>query len=162
LIPGALFTTVFAFGEDFGWRGYLLPKLMPLGKPAAYGLMALIWSAWHWPLVLNGFTYAGYPALGIVFFTLLVGALGTVMNELTLRYRSCILPSWFHALFNTQKQGIWFLMFPTINPLLGGYAGVVGLVIWYGLVAVTFLVFSRPAVGVATRATGSYCISIKG
>ncbi len=154
LVPGALFTTIFAFGEDFGWRGFLLPKLMPLGKPVAYTLMALIWSAWHWPLVLKGFTYPGYPVLGIVFFTLLTGTIGTAMNELTLRYRSCILPSWFHALFNTQKQGIWILMFPAINPLLGGYAGVVGLAVWGGLAAIVLLMFRRSASELKTRAAG--------
>jgi hypothetical protein len=135
--PSALISTLFAFGEEFGWRGFLLPKLMPLGKPAAYTLMALIWSAWHWPVVVGGFTYPGYPLLGLLFFTALTATLGTFLNELTLRYRSCILASWGHALFNTQKQGIWFLLFPTVNPLLGGYAGLIGLALWAALAAAT-------------------------
>jgi hypothetical protein len=141
--PGALISTLFAFGEELGWRGFLLPKLMPLGKPAAYTLMALVWSAWHWPLVLGGFTYPGYPLLGLVFFTLLTATVGTFLNELTLRYRSCILASWGHALFNTQKQGIWFLLFPTVNPLLGGFGGLIGLAAWAGLAFGTVLLYRR-------------------
>lgn len=138
--PSPLSTCLFTFGEDFGWRGYLLPKLMPLGKPAAYTLSGLIWSMWHWPLVLGGFVYPGQPWLGLFFFTLLAGALGVMLNELTVRYRSCLLPSWVHALFNTQKQGIWFLLFPAINPFWGGYAGVIGLGVW-GLLAAGILWF---------------------
>jgi hypothetical protein len=32
--------------------------------------------------------------------------------------------------FNSQKLGIWTLLFPGVNPLIGGYAGVVGIVVW--------------------------------
>jgi uncharacterized protein len=150
--PALLFSSLFAFGEEFGWRGFLLPKLMPLGKPVAYTLMALIWSAWHWPIVLTGFTYPGQPLWGVVLFTLLTGTLGTFLNELTLRYRSCLLPSWVHALFNTQKQGVWFLVFPTANVLLGGYAGLLGLVVWTALAAATVALFRQQAGGAARKA----------
>lgn len=41
MFPATLIVTpfingIFGFGEEFGWRGYLLPKLMPLGKARAY------------------------------------------------------------------------------------------------------------------------------
>jgi hypothetical protein len=36
LTVGKLFNLLWCFGEELGWRGYLLPKLMPLGKPIAY------------------------------------------------------------------------------------------------------------------------------
>jgi membrane protease YdiL (CAAX protease family) len=35
---------LFGFGEEFGWRGYLLPKLMPLGRWKAYVLVGIIWA----------------------------------------------------------------------------------------------------------------------
>lgn len=57
LFISPFFNTFFAFGEEIGWRGYLLPKLMPLGKPKAYLLVSIIWGLWHLPLVWIGFTF---------------------------------------------------------------------------------------------------------
>jgi membrane protease YdiL (CAAX protease family) len=57
---------LFAFGEELGWRGYLLPKLMPLGKWKAYVLVGIIWGLWHGPLVLAGFNYPAFPVLGVL------------------------------------------------------------------------------------------------
>jgi membrane protease YdiL (CAAX protease family) len=50
----ALAMTLLYFGEEFGWRGYLQLRLAP-GRPllAAIGT-GLIWSAWHYPMLLLG------------------------------------------------------------------------------------------------------------
>lgn len=133
---------LFAFGEEFGWRGYLLPRLLPLGKPAAYVLMGVIWGMWHMPLILMGFTYPGHPALGTLTFIVLLTALGAVLNEVRLRYGSSPLAGWLHGLFNSQRLGLWGLLFWGLDKtLLGGYSGVVGIVVW-GVVAA--IVLSRP------------------
>ena len=116
--------------EELGWRGYLLPKLMPLGKPKAYLLMGLIWGMWHWPLVLAGFMYPGNLFAGLIMFTTLTTVLGIYINELTLRQRSSILAGWAHGVFNTQRLGMWALLFPTFNPWLGGFSGLLGLAFW--------------------------------
>src|SRR5215213_8911406 len=39
--------TALAFGEEFGWRGYLLPRLLPLGEVKAAIIVGLIWGPWH-------------------------------------------------------------------------------------------------------------------
>jgi uncharacterized protein len=135
LTVGTLMNWLFCFGEELGWRGYLLPKLMPLGKTRAYLLIGLIWGAWHWPLIYVGFVYGqAVSPLSFIFFTALTTIFGAYLNELTLRNRSSILAGWAHGVFNTQKLGLWFLIFPTLtNPYLGGYAGLVGLIVWSGL-----------------------------
>jgi uncharacterized protein len=127
---GPFINSVLAFGEELGWRGYLLPKLLPLGKFWAYALVGVIWGAWHWPLVLVGFMYPGHPLAGVVMFTTLTTVFGAYVNELTLRHRSSILAGWVHGVFNTQRLGMWALLFPNVNPWLGGFSGALGICIW--------------------------------
>jgi uncharacterized protein len=130
LLPGPLFNSIFGLGEEWGWRGYLLPRLMPLGKWKAYLLIGVIWGLWHAPLIAIGFNYPGHPFLGILFMVLLTTVLGIYMNELTLRYQSGILAGWIHGVFNSQSYGIWrMLLFANVDPLWAGVTGVVGLVV---------------------------------
>ena len=62
-----------AFGEEYGWRGYLLPRLMPLGEVRATLLMGPIWSLWHLPVLISG-TLLGGNALWVVVVVHLVAA----------------------------------------------------------------------------------------
>ncbi len=139
VLPGLFFVTLiispfinglFGFGEELGWRGYLLPKLMVLGKVKAYLLLGIVWGLWHLPLIIIGFTYPGQPILGTLAFMALTITFGIYLNELTLNHRSSILAGWVHGVFNSQKLGIWPLLFPMINPLIGGFAGIVGIIVW--------------------------------
>jgi len=52
LIQFVLFTLTFALWEEIGMRGYLLPRLLSLGRRRALALSGLVWAAWHMPLIL--------------------------------------------------------------------------------------------------------------
>jgi len=136
LIAAPFMNSLFGFGEEWGWRGYLLPRLMqqmggqPGGKWKVYLLVGAIWGLWHAPLVLIGFNYPGYPVLGVLFMMLLTTAIGFYINELALKYDSSILAGWVHGVFNSQAYGIWRLIFPSVNPLLGGMTGLVGILVF--------------------------------
>lgn len=54
---GALINSVFAFGEELGWRGWLLPALLPLGTWPALLISGVIWGLWHSPLILLGYNF---------------------------------------------------------------------------------------------------------
>jgi membrane protease YdiL (CAAX protease family) len=96
LIQGVLIAPIInsiaTFGEEFGWRAYLLPKLMPLGGRKAMLLIGLIWGIWHWPVILMGyeygFGYAGYPWAGPLLFLWVTFGSGIFLGWLTLRGRS--------------------------------------------------------------------------
>jgi membrane protease YdiL (CAAX protease family) len=46
-----LFTIVAGIGEEFGWRGYLLPRLQTRHNALVSGLIVgVIWAIWHIPL----------------------------------------------------------------------------------------------------------------
>ncbi len=55
LLVMALVMTLFYFGEEFGWRGYLQLRLAPERPLVAAALTGLIWGVWHYPMVLLGF-----------------------------------------------------------------------------------------------------------
>ena len=76
----ALLTTPLTFGEEWGWRGYLLPQLLPLGQWPALLLSGAIWGLWHAPIILIGFDYPMHPALGILLITLLGIIFGTLLG----------------------------------------------------------------------------------
>jgi membrane protease YdiL (CAAX protease family) len=130
LLVAPFINSIFGLGEELGWRGYLLPRLMPLGKAKAYLLLGIIWGLWHAPLILVGFNYPGYPVLGILMMILMTTAIGFTINELTLHYQSAVLAGWVHGVFNSQAYGIWrALLFANTNPVLGGISGLVGIVV---------------------------------
>ena len=46
-----IFTLPLSLGEELGWRGYLLPRLLSVGRARALLLVGLVWAAWHLPLI---------------------------------------------------------------------------------------------------------------
>jgi membrane protease YdiL (CAAX protease family) len=54
-----LMALLLAFGEEIGWRGYLLPRLMPLGHRRALLLSGLAQAIWHTPFMLFTTLYHG-------------------------------------------------------------------------------------------------------
>lgn len=73
LLLKTLPNVLFALGEEYGWRGYLLPRLLPLGEIRATVLVALIWGPWHVPFLLAGFNYPGvnfWTAFLVFLFTI--------------------------------------------------------------------------------------------
>jgi membrane protease YdiL (CAAX protease family) len=60
LAGGLLESCILALGEEIGWRGYLLPRLLDAHVPRALLVSGVIWGLWHLPLILSG-RYAAGP-----------------------------------------------------------------------------------------------------
>ncbi|MCR4402505.1 MAG: CPBP family intramembrane metalloprotease [Firmicutes bacterium] len=139
---------LFTFGEEFGWRAYLQPKLMPLGARKALFLTGLIWGVWHWPVIAMGhnygLSYRGAPWLGMlamVWFTLMVG---TFLGWTTLRAGSVWPAVIGHGAINGIAQIGMLFVKGTPNPLLGPMpVGIIGSLPW--VVVVFFIVTRRPS-----------------
>ena len=141
------------FGEEFGWRAYLLPKLLPLGWRKAMLLMGLIWGVWHWPVIFMGyeygFNYPGYPWLGPLLFIWITFCFGVFLAWIALRGGSV----WPAVIGHAAINGIAALAVLTStgnpNPLLGPLpVGIIGS-LGYAIVALTL--FFSPGQKVATR-----------
>ncbi len=115
----------FTFGEEFGWRAYLQPKLMALGFRRAMLLMGLIWGVWHWPVIAMGhnfgFDYWGAPWAGFLMMTWFTLTACIIFGWLTLRGQSVWPAVIAHAATNgIAAAGILFLRpDAAVNPLLG-------------------------------------------
>ena len=102
LLPlAAVINLVPALGEELGWRGWLLPRLMPLGPLPALLVSGVVWGVWHAPLVLLGYNYPNAPGwlgvLAMVGMCILVGAL---LGWLRLRSGSVWPAALAHAAIN--------------------------------------------------------------
>jgi len=139
-LVGPLVNFLFGLGEEIGWRGFLLPRLLPLGKSKAYLVLGGIWGLWHAPLILAGFDYPGHPVAGVAMMCVLCTAFGIFLGELTLHFRSSLVAGFVHGAVNAQGYGIWPWLFPGVNPILGGGSGLTGAAVWLaaGLLAWTW------------------------
>ena len=97
LLAGTLLSV---FGEEYGWRGYLLPRLLPLGELRASLLVGVIWGAWHFPNALQEATMANAVAV-LLFYIVANTALSPLFTRFFLASGGSVAVAWvLHAAFN--------------------------------------------------------------
>lgn len=116
------------FGEEFGWRGYLLPKLAPFGGVWAALIVGVVWGLWHAPLiVLDSYDYPGHPWLGVLMMIIFTTALSCIFAWLRFRSGSVWPSTLAHAAVNAQL-GCAFIFLSHGDSLLGAPIGILGLI----------------------------------
>jgi len=153
-----LFGVVLVFiGEEFGWRAYLLPKLMPLGPRKAALLTGVIWGMYHWPMIFMGFHYGsgywGAPVVGPLLFVLIIMSPSVLYSWMTLRtgsvWPACIAHAENNAFFTLM---VYFLIRKPdvlIGPAPEGIVGCLG----YVLLALPIFLIPGALVPVAMAVT---------
>ena len=144
LTLGTLVGAVFAAGEEIGWRGYMLTRLIDAGVPRPILVSGAIWASWHVPLIVSGQYAAGpYPALSAVLFVLCVTAAAYVAARVRLESGSVWPAVALHASWNALIQSSFDRFTQGGDPSHGS-------TIWTGesgILVVTFAVlFSLPVV----------------
>jgi membrane protease YdiL (CAAX protease family) len=126
---GAVINTIPAFGEELGWRGWLLPKLLPLGVVPAILISGVIWGLWHAPLILLGYNYGAVPGglalAAMVGMTIVIGA---VFSWLRIRSESVWPAALAHGALNAAAGfSLVFVMagetFSPLNATILGWTG---------------------------------------
>jgi membrane protease YdiL (CAAX protease family) len=135
-------------GEEFGWRAYLQPKLMPLGGRQAMLWMGLVWGLWHAPIIAMGHNYGlnypGAPWLGILAMIWVMFLLGTFLGWAVLRAGSVWPAVIGHGAFNGIAGIFVFLTRGEPNLILG--PSLVGIIGSLGMAVVALVIFlSRDA-----------------
>ncbi len=116
-----------AFGEELGWRGFLLPALCPLGTWPALLLSGAVWGVWHSPLILLGYNYGLTNGVGVLLMTVSTTLIGVLFGWLRMRSAS-VWPSTFaHASFNASSGLLLAALLPPgqpdVTPSLLGWVG---------------------------------------
>jgi len=120
LILGPLINLIFAIGEEIGWRGFLLPRLMPLGQWRALILSGMVWGIWHAPAIAQGHNYPDHPILGIFLMTVFCILLGIIFGWLYLNTRSPWVTGIAHGSLNAWAGMPFLFLIPGFDTALGG------------------------------------------
>ena len=102
----SLLSLLSAAGEEIGWRGYLLTRLVEAEVPRPVLVSGLVWALWHLPLALSG-QYAAGPnrLLSAAVLVLSVVGIGFVLAFLRLTTGSVWPAVVLHAAWNAVIQG---------------------------------------------------------
>ncbi|HEU4406048.1 MAG TPA: CPBP family intramembrane glutamic endopeptidase [Polyangiaceae bacterium] len=139
-----------AAGEEVGWRGYLLPRMVEAGVPRPLLASGLVWALWHVPLIVAG-AYgpgAGAPAAAALVFVPVATAYGVFVGHLRLTTGSVWPAVLAHAAWNALTQACFN---PAVKPRLWPWLGESGLLVAAVLPAVVAAALRlrapRPAAG---------------
>jgi membrane protease YdiL (CAAX protease family) len=112
------------FGEEFGWRGYMLPHLARRYKPRKAVLIhAIIWWVWHLPILIGLGVWAGIAGaeqiglstavsvIIIVVVTVLGSAVPAILHGVVFAYiwtrsRSLAVATVYHLAFDGVRDSI--------------------------------------------------------
>jgi uncharacterized protein len=128
-----------SFQEEFGWRGFALPRLLETWNPAAASIiLGAVWGVWHLPLFHIADTSQVYMRFE-VFFVLAI-AFSVLFTWFYLRTNKNLFTALlFHTAINTSLS-----VFPPIEQKLGGnQAAFTYLMLTYVLVALGVIFTDR-------------------
>ena len=108
-ISSGVIVSFAAFGEEFGWRAYMMPKLKALmGRYPALIVGGVIWGLWHAPLTCIGHNfgtdYPGFPYVGIIIMCLYCILLGGILTYVTEKTGSVWPAAFLHGVNNASPS----------------------------------------------------------
>lgn len=140
MIPvAALLNSVLAFGEELGWRGWLVPALRPLGTWPALLLSGVIWGLWHSPLILLGYNFGRTDITGVLFMVGGCVAWGVLLGWLRLRSASIWPAVLAHGSLNASAGLILIVAASQPDLALAGPLGIAGWIVAAAVIVVLAL-----------------------
>ncbi len=143
LAVGFTINGLFAFGEEYGWRGWLADELAPLGPVWANLITGMMWGLWHAPVILLGYNYGAYRLPGVVAMIAWCVAGSFLLWRVRQVTGTVVAAAITHGAIN-GFAGIFVIVLADPNRLLAAPMGAVGIAA-VGVVAALLWVFGRPA-----------------
>lgn len=125
VLIGPFINTVFALGEEIGWRGFLFPAIAERFSPwRTHLLMGVIWGLWHAPFTAMGHnygtTYPGFPWVGMAAMCIFAFGGGVWLSYITERSGSIWPAALGHGAINSiGGTPLLFIDPTTMHQLLG-------------------------------------------
>jgi uncharacterized protein len=137
-IAGMLLGLPTSTGEEIGWRGYLLPRMIQARVARPILLTSLIWGLWHLPVVFAGALLVG-PSHWFSAATVMVEVLpiGAILAWARLRTGSIWPAVMVHTLWNALINGGF--TFATQNPTANIWIGENGILVIVALIVAALL-----------------------
>lgn len=137
LFTGATINALLAFGEESGWRGYLLSQFKGQHFTKSALIIGAIWGVWHSPLILLGHNYPEHPVAGVFMMVLFCMAFAPLIQYFRVKSGSVIVAAIMHGTFNAVA-GLSILLINNFNDLICGSTGLAGIL---SLLAIDLLFF---------------------
>jgi len=138
LFAGATINALFAFGEEYGWRNYLVAALK--GKKFVFAaiFIGIVWGIWHFPLILLGHNYPQHNVIGIFMMVIFCVLLSFIETYFVLKAKSVYPAAIFHGTINAVA-GLNVILMKGGNDLLNGTQGLSGFVVMVITIFVIYL-----------------------
>lgn len=129
VIVNAFLGIVIAFGEEYGWRGFLQGELIKLGRVRGVLAVGITWGLWHAPIIAMGYNYPGYPVIGIFLMIAFCVVTGFVLGYAVLKTGSIWLSAFLHALTNQTVAFLIAIVYAPRDRVLQFDAGIYGVIL---------------------------------
>lgn len=127
LITGVTINAIAGFGEELGWRGFLLNEFKGMSFFKASVTIGFIWGIWHAPIILMGHNYPQHPQIGVFMMIAWCILLTPLFIYITIKSKSVIAASISHGTLNATA-GLSIMKIEGGNDLTTGVAGLAGFI----------------------------------
>ncbi len=125
LFAGITINAIAAFGEESGWRGFLLNEYKEKSFIEASIRIGLIWGVWHSPVVANGLNYPQHPQIGVFMMIIWCILLTFLFNYLRIKSKTVLSSAVIHGTLNAMA-GFSILYIIGGNDITVGITGLAG------------------------------------
>jgi membrane protease YdiL (CAAX protease family) len=142
MVPvNSLVTSVFAFGEELGWRGFLQNLLISkYGLHKGILILGIVWGFWHLPVALLGYNLPEYPVIeALIWYPLFCISLSYIFAWLTLKGKSV----WWAVLAHGANNGIATLIEGKANVSNKPLSYLIGILVTMSIGFIFFLLLQR-------------------
>jgi membrane protease YdiL (CAAX protease family) len=127
MIAGVTINAIAAFGEELGWRGFLLKEFKEMYFFKAAVIIGFIWGVWHAPLILMGYNYPQHPQIGVFMMTIFCILITPLLLYVTIKSKSVIAAAILHGTMN-GTYSISLMLTDGGNDLTIGLTGLSGFI----------------------------------